>query len=527
MRAGDMVRATQLAGEAAARGLEHPKLLTLAAYDQVSCGDDEKALAYASRARELAPRDIDALNVLGACLSRLNRHREALAAFDAALRQSPGATHIRFRKACAHEDLSELSRARTEFERVVSAEPNNAEALAQLANLAALRGDAKAARDFASRALKHDPRQQGAVLALAMADIEGRIFDDAFARVTPLAADANTSPVNRAIAQSVVGDALDGLGKSKDAFTAYTSSKALLRVFYSPVYEAPDAEQAHARVARLADYFSDADAASWQAHPEDRYASPVQTHVFLVGFPRSGTTLLEFVLDSHPGIQSMEERDCLAGAAGDFLASRESLDRLAALNGSALAPYREAYWKSAAEFGIVPASPMFVDKLPLNSILLPLVAKLFPRAKILFALRDPRDVVLSCFRRRFGMSAQMFEFTMLESTARYYDAVMALAALYREKLALQTHELRYEDLIANFDGTVGTVCEFLGVAPSAEMAKFAVRAASRNIDTPSSAQVARGLFTQGVGQWRRYAAELSPVLPQLAPWLRRFGYSKD
>ena len=92
-----------------------------------------------------------------------------------------------------------------------------------------------------------------------------------------------------------------------------------------------------------------------------------------------------------------------------------------------LEPLRAAYWQLVAKAGIDMAGKMFVDKHPLNTLKLPLIARLFPRAKILFACRDPRDVVLSCFRHRFQMSAPIYEMLSLQGAARYYDAVMALA----------------------------------------------------------------------------------------------------
>ncbi len=525
LRAGDMARAIRLAGEAAEKGFAHPNILTLAVYDCINRGDDSQALAFAERARSLSPRNPDVLNAAGICYSRLGRHREALAAFDLALGRQPGASHIRFRKACAHEDLSELSRARIEFERVLAAEPANAEVLARLSHLAAQRGDVTSARDFGNRALRLDPGQAGAVLSLAMADIEEGKYADAAARVQPLTAPSNRSPVNRSIALGLLGDSFDGMERYKEAFAAYAASKSVLRAYYRPVYEADGTETARARADRLIAYFKTADG-SWQAKKDKVHNSSVGTHVFLVGFPRSGTTLLEAVLDGHPDIESMEERDCLTDALKNFIVPRDGLDRLAHADDRTLDEFRDAYWKRAAEFGIHPERKVFVDKLPLNSVLLCLVAKLFPRAKILFALRDPRDVVLSCFRRRFGMTAQMYEFTALDSAARYYDAVLSLWALYRETLALDICELRYENLVSDFDGTVAGVCGFLGVHRHENMAAFAERAA-RNIDTPSNVQLARGLFRHGVGQWRHYADALAPVMPLLAPWIARFGYGKD
>jgi tetratricopeptide (TPR) repeat protein len=523
MRMGDMARACHLGMEAVSRGIENEQLLTLAAYASVNTGNDAKALELALRARGLAPRSLDVLTALVLCQQRNGLFREAVETCDAALKLSPGNARLRFNKACALEAMSEIAKASREFERVLDAEPRNAEALSHLANLAAQRGEAKASRGYAARALQVDPRQTAAMLALATADVEEKKFEDALTRVKPLLAD--TSLVNRSIAQALAGDALDGLNRAEEAFAAYAASKETLKAFYQPVYEAAGTERALARVHRLERYFRDAPKDAWQAHKNDASPGPVKTHVFLVGFPRSGTTLLEQILASHRDVVSMEERDCLIDAERAFLAP-DGLDRLANMRHTDLTAAREAYWQRVEEAGVTPSTPVFVDKMPLNTVLLCLIAKLFPQAKILFALRDPRDVVLSCFRRRFVMTAQMYELVTLESAAKYYDAVMRLADRYREKLDLDVHALRYEAMVADMETEMRAVCAFMGIAWDESMRDFASRARQRGIDTPSAAQVSRGLYTQGAGQWQRYAMQLAPVMPLLSPWLTRYGYSE-
>ena len=111
----------------------------------------------------------------------------------------------------------------------------------------------------------------------------------------------------------------------------------------------------------------------------------------------------------------------------------------------------------------MPDDRVFVDKLPLNLALLPLIHLLFPGAKIILALRDPRDVIVSCYRNRFAMNAAMFQFLSLETSAHYYDAVMALTVVSRAKLPLSLHVLRYEDLVGDLRGTARSLLEFLGV----------------------------------------------------------------
>jgi hypothetical protein len=206
------------------------------------------------------------------------------------------------------------------------------------------------------------------------------------------------------------------------------------------------------------------------------------------------------------------------------MANPAGLERLAKADEGQLADYRADYWRRVAETGANVAGKVALDKLPLNTMKLPLIARLFPEAKILFALRDPRDVVLSCFRQRFRMNASMYEFLTLDGAARFYDGVMRLAGLYRAKLDLDVHEHRYEDLIEDFDGQTRAICGFLGLPWRAEMREFAATLEDRSTATPSSIQVARGLYREGVGQWRRFREDLEPVLPILAPWAERFGY---
>jgi tetratricopeptide (TPR) repeat protein len=522
LRANDTDRALRIADEAVARGQEHPNLLTLSAHRRMQAGENEAALTLLTRARGMSPRSVDILSAQGTCLVRLGRPREALPIFDAALRIAPGTAMLRFNKALAFEKLSELDHARRELESVVTLMPQHHEALAWLATLAAQRNDLAAARDYATRALAIEPRIAAAALALATVDVAEKNFAAATMRLRPLLADPELSPVNRSVAQSLLGDALDGEDLPHEAFTAYAAAKATLRNFYASTYETGTFERASNRARRLTDFFRNADETLWRADKSGPAGNT--THVFLVGFPRSGTTLLEQVLASHPEIEAMEERDALTDAVADFIAPEDGLDKLAHLPSAGLETYREAYWKRAAEFGHEARKAVFVDKMPLNTVLLPLVAKLFPNAKILFALRDPRDVVLSCFRRRFGMTAQMYELTSLDTAVSYYDAVMGLGQIYREKLGLHTTDTRHEDLLADFEAETRRLCRFLGLDWREEMKDFAARARASTIDTPSGAQVARGLTREGADQWRRYADELAPTLPRLVPWVTRFSY---
>jgi hypothetical protein len=332
---------------------------------------------------------------------------------------------------------------------------------------------------------------------------------------------------NRVIALGLLGDLHDAEGRPAEAFAAYQASNAGLKAMHAARFGAPGTITPLDHAARLISWFEAADPEPWRDAPiAQPGANDPKMHVFLVGFPRSGTTLLENVLAAHPDVVSLEETNCLESASAAYLTSAEGLEQLARIGPADAARERASYWSKVRQFGVEPRGRVFIDKMPLASVALPLVAKLFPDARILFARRDPRDVVLSCFRRRFGMNPSMYQLLTLENAAAYYDAVMRLSDLYRDILPLRQHLVRYENLVEDFEGTARAACDFLGLEWNQDLLDFAAKARARGIATPSASQVVRGLNREGQGVWRRYREQMAPVLPLLEPWVGRFGYGQ-
>lgn len=522
MRADNMAAAAETAERAIAEGHEHPQLLTVAAYDRVSAGDYERGLLFASRALDLAPGNVDVLNVKGECLTKLDRAAEAIPVLDRALLLTPNDAVLHFNIGEALYQERRYSRARDHFERAFQLDPSRAEVAAQIAFLSAQNGDMARARSFGLRALAIDPMQAFASYAVALADIEDGNCAEAQARMTELINTSHIGRIARALAYSILGDALDGMKRTDEAFAAYSRAGGAMHELYKPGPDV-DPEMAIARSKRLLAYVEKAPAESWRAEPGH---SPVRNHVFVVGFPRSGTTLLAQILASHPQVELLDERRVFADVA-ELLKTEAGLNRLAAMSGDELAFYRNAYWKRVAEFAAVGSKDVFVDKMPLNCEFLFLIAKLFPQARIVFALRDPRDIVFSCFRRRFRITRQMYELLTLEGAASFYDVIMKLREVYRGKLSLPMIDVHNEDLIEDFEGETRKLCDFLGMEYDAAMSQFAQHARKRAISTPSATQVVRGIYRQGMGQWRPYRDHLAPVLPVLAPWVERLGYPKE
>jgi tetratricopeptide (TPR) repeat protein len=516
--------AAEVALQALADKVEHPALLNLAASARHDQGRLEEAVELLGRARKLAPKDPHVLNSLGVCLKALGRPEAALQVYDAALRVDPGVAALHFNRGTALEEMSDINGAKSAFHRAIQIDPSYVDALASLAWLDGHAGDADAARARAGWALALSPSNVLARIALASADLQQADFAAAACHLSALPLPALT-PINRSIVLGLFGDLKDAEGQPAEAFAAYAASNAELKAVNRGKFEGSDKKSALTYVRELTGWFEATDPKPWrEAEPPRPRAADPKAHIFLVGFPRSGTTLLENVLAAHPNVVALEEKNSLAPAEKAYLSSNEGLDRLANISSGEAMRQRETYWSIVRSFGVEPRGRVFIDKMPLSSVVLPVVAKLFPNARILFARRDPRDVVLSCFRRRFAMNASMYELLTIDSAAAYYDAVMRLSEVYRNLLHLPQHAVRYESLVDDFEATARAACAFIGLEWDASLLDFAASARSRGIATPSAAHVARGLNRDGQGVWRRYREQLAPVLPILEPWVERFGY---
>ncbi|GMU42903.1 MAG: hypothetical protein AMXMBFR25_08890 [Lysobacterales bacterium] len=261
----------------------------------------------------------------------------------------------------------------------------------------------------------------------------------------------------------------------------------------------------------------------------DHVADEPQDPVFLVGFPRSGTTLLEQLLDAHTGLASFDEQPFLQRLVTRIGQSHQPgyPEALARLSSQQARDLRRHYHADLARVLPTLGARRAVDKNPLNLVRLPLVATLFPRAQVLLALRHPCDVVLSCYMQNFRSPAFSISFETLASTARMYARVFAHYHQWSQRLPLPLHIVRYEDLVADVAGTGRTLFAFLGLAWSADLAAFTERARHKGaISTPSYAQVVRPVDPRAVGRWRRYRDwfEGAPM-DALRPWIERLGYT--
>jgi tetratricopeptide (TPR) repeat protein len=251
--------------------------------------------------------------------------------------------------------------------------------------------------------------------------------------------------------------------------------------------------------------------------------------VFIVGFPRSGTTLLEQMLDAHPGLQSMDENPFFSRLAEILRRHDERiLQNLHLLQQHDCDELRKRYLIMVSERTKRRWDAQLVDKNPLNMLWLPLMYRLFPQAKFVLAVRHPCDVILSCYMQNFRSSILGAACSTIERLAEAYVQAMQFwledVAMFKPNVFVS----RYEDLVADISGQSRRLADFLELQDAGPMLEFDRHAREKGyIGTPSYSQVIEPVNTRGLGRWTRYRSVFEPVLPILEPMIRHWGYSTD
>jgi tetratricopeptide (TPR) repeat protein len=460
----------------------------------------------------LDPRNPAVLLEFGHALTRLDRSREALVAYADAARLDASNPDIFVAMGLAFMDMEDRARAEQAFGFALKAKPDCGPALLNLgilleqgnriAELEALlrQGEARGAKGADIDYLRAMALRRAGSLEAAL----------------ELAREARSASINPAVRSHFVGQVADQLGDTGLAFAAFEEMHWAMA--QSPLGQGVDRRAYQAEVEQLAAQTTPEWFERWPAMTLPReLASPV----FMVGFPRSGTTLLDTILLGHPSVHVLEEVPILAQVA-DALGG---FDRIAEIGEDEAIRLRQRYFAELARVAPDSGGKLIVDKNPLSMLRAPLIHRLFPDAKIIFAMRHPCDVVLSCFMQNFKLTQAMASFLDLTSGSLLYDRVMAYWRQCSGIFPLNVHEVRYEAMIADVEGTVRPVFDFLGLDWDPAVLDHQRTAKARGfIRTPSYGQVTEPIYTRATGRWERYRPQLAQVLPILEPWVTEFGY---
>jgi Flp pilus assembly protein TadD len=475
-------------------------------------GDLAASVAAANEAVMRAPGDANALLELGRAFLRAGRSQDAVLPLADAARADRTNPEIFTALGLAFGRLGEFDRAEEGYRLAIGMARVDPQAWLNLGILME-QGNRVSELDQ----LIMDARGKG-VGGDEMAFLEALALRRAgkLAQALPLAQSVMPGPVDESLRQQLIGQLADRLGRPDEAFAAFTAMNGAMT--HDPAAAGLTGAEHRGVVEQLHAMTTPEWFARW---PSVRVDAEPPAPVFLVGFPRSGTTLLDTVLMGHPDAHVLEEEPVLARVRDEV----GDLARLPDLDAGEINRLRGRYFDHLQDIAPAPSGKLVIDKLPLNILRTTLAHRLFPDARFIFAARHPCDCVLSCFMQNFRVNQAMASFLTLENAALFYDRVLAYWQRCRDVMPIAVHTIRYEDMVADLEGEIRPLLDFVGLPWREEVLDYRRTAEDRGmIRTPSYAQVTERIYARAAGRWEAYREHMAPVLPVLAPWAERLGY---
>lgn len=483
----------------------------------------EEALDVLREVLRTDPGHGPALYLLGRGLVDLGRREEGIGLLRRAVASTPRRVEYHANLAAALLEDGRTKEASEAAERALALDPGDPLSHATIVTAHDRSNRLDAALAAAERGLARVPDDDALCLSWARVQQRRGALDAARERLEAILARSSLADI-RAQSCVMLGQVLDRLGRHREAFRAFVD--AGVEELRRPQAALFDQGLLARRIAMYRTGLTPDHLTRFAAGALD---DDLPAPAFLVGFARSGTTMLEQVFAAHPDVVTSDEKPLLRSVRAELGRLFEGSDvpsMIARLDREQTLALRAAYWRTVeAETGATPGRPFVLDKNPMDLIEIGLINAIFPDARVIVAIRDPRDVCRSCFMQSFGLNEAMINFVSLERTVALYADTMDLWLHLRPMLTLRFLEVRYEDAVADLETTARRMLEFVGLAWNDDVLAFHERARRRVISTPSAAQVIEPVHDRSIGRWRNYAEEFEPYLDRLAPFVEAFGYA--
>ena len=320
---------------------------------------------------------------------------------------------------------------------------------------------------------------------------------------------------------NILAKCYDHIGKYNDAFKLFELSNNITKENYEDKFKK---ENYTKLIKDRMKFFSNISSKILEKKPPilDDNGDPI----FLIGFPRSGTTLLDTILRTHESIEVLEEKPLVQKLISEIdISIKGDFSKLLQIDEQTIKKIRLSYFRNRDKFLSANEDKIYIDKFPLNIIFIAELNLIFPNAKYILTLRNPYDSVLSCFMQSFAPNDAMSNFYNLKDASNLYDKVMSIWTKYLEILDIDVHTIKYEEIVDNFDLSISSLLNFLNLDWNNRLKEFYKTAAKRTmINTPSSNQVNKPLYKNSIERWKNYKNQFNDCNPNLEKWVSNLKY---
>lgn len=483
-------------------------------------GDLPKAMENATKALHYAKNDIMSLDNLGQCRMMVGDLAEAEQCFQTILDLNPDHVPARYSLALLYKRRGDFNNALAQAEGVIRRAPQLGDGYGLKAAILENQNRLDDAEAVLAAATAISPNHPRLMIAAGTLDFRRKRYADAirkFTEVLKQPGDSNVTDI--AVASNLLGLAYEGAGDYERAYAAFELSNTAQQ--QSREAQQTDKDRFLKRIDDIAAAFAAAPQERWDNDPSEDLASPV----FIVGFPRSGTSLLAQILDAHPGLAVLQEEQVSILTLQSLEAVSPDQRFFPPLTKEQRRGFQQDYLNRCRSHCGELNGRIVVDKQPLNLVHAAQLLMIFPSAKFIFNLRHPNDAVFSAYKQNFLPNDSMASCYSIADAAQLYDKSLRLWRSFCERLKIQRFDLRYEHLTDSPLAATQEVAAFIGVDWSEDYLDAMANASqNQKILTPSFRQTDETIHTGSIGRWRNYASRMEPAAELLSPWITHFGY---
>ena len=515
----DFKKAKKLFEEAISINPKLPAVHNILGNIELNFGNLKESVKFFQKAIELKPNFSGALCNLGLAFKRLKNEKLAINNYLKAINVDPKNHIAYFNLGNLYKEKNDLDNAEKFFEKVIGLVPSMLEAYDNLFELYDKSNQINKLNNF----LTNTKTNLGEIpLVKYFSGIYEYRKKNYLKAIDILESTKFSSKdFNRnAIKYEILAQSYDAIGKYNKAYKYFVDSNNIFKNVYEKQI---DKNYYIEHVEKRINFFSNN---ILKGQNSFNIKKKINDPIFLIGFPRSGTTLLDSILRSHNSIDVLEEKPLVENFIKDLEQKiNKDFSKLNNIDENFFSEMREKYFNDRNKYIKFDKDKIYIDKLPLNIVHVAEIFSFFPNSKFILALRNPYDVVLSCFMQYFGANSAMLNFTSLKDTAKLYDLVMSLWLIYFEKFPIKVHKIKYEQIVQDFDQSVSKLLSFLELKWSDNVKEFYKTAERRGIvNTPSYRQINQPLYKKSIERWKNYEGEFSEVKQILDKWKQIFNY---